>query len=140
MGSRRLSSLREKWLVWITSVWRCQHFRVDPRPLESSSSNSIRNRRAEFDASERRIGITKEVWYLAKLPTGDHVIGHMEAQDFNQAFQSFVASRDSFDLWFKLQMLALTGLDLNNPPADMTPPELLSCYELTFDAGGLAFC
>jgi hypothetical protein len=86
-------------------------------------------RRAEFDASERRIGITKELWYLAKLPAGDHVIGYMEAQDFNRAFQSFVASRDSFDMWFKQQMLVVTGLDLNNPPANMTPPELLSCYE-----------
>jgi hypothetical protein len=43
------------------------------------------NRRAEFDASERRIGITKELWYLAKLPAGDHVIGYMEAQDLNRA-------------------------------------------------------
>jgi hypothetical protein len=88
-------------------------------------------RRAEFDASERRIGITKELWYLAKLPAGDHVIGYMETPDFNRAFQSFVASRDSFDLWFKQQMLAVTGLDLNNPPANMAPPELLSCYEVT---------
>ena len=30
------------------------------------------SRRAEFDASERRIGITKELWYLASLPSGDH--------------------------------------------------------------------
>jgi hypothetical protein len=86
-------------------------------------------RRAEFDASERRIGITKELWYLAKLPAGDHVIGYMESNDFNHAFQSFVASRDPFDLWFKQQMLAVTGLDLNNPPPNMTPPELLSCYQ-----------
>jgi hypothetical protein len=28
-------------------------------------------RKAEFDKSERRIGITKELWYLATLPTGD---------------------------------------------------------------------
>ncbi len=26
-------------------------------------------------------------------------------------------------------MLAVTGLDLNNPPADMAPAELLSHYE-----------
>ncbi|HEX6463838.1 MAG TPA: hypothetical protein VFZ98_05275 [Vicinamibacterales bacterium] len=88
-------------------------------------------RRAEFDASERRIGITKELWYLAKLAAGDHVIGYMETNDFNRALQSFVASRDPFDMWFKQQLLAVTGLDLNNPPANMTPPELLSCYEAT---------
>lgn len=88
-------------------------------------------RRAEFDASERRIGITKELWYLAQLPSGDHLIGYMESADFNRALQSFVGSRDPFDLWFKAQMLTATGVDLNNPPPNMTPPELLSHYEAT---------
>jgi hypothetical protein len=88
-------------------------------------------RRAEFDASERRIGITKELWYLAPLPSGDHLIAYMEAADFNRALQSFVSSRDPFDVWFKTQMLTATGVDLNNPPPNMTPPELLSYYEAT---------
>lgn len=86
-------------------------------------------RRAEFDRSEQRIGITKELWYLAKLPSGDHLIVYAESADFNRAFSSFVGSRDSFDLWFKEQMLAVTDVDLNNPPADMAPAELLSHYE-----------
>ena len=88
-----------------------------------------RERRAEFDQSERRIGITKEPWYLAQLPSGDHLIGYMEAVDFGRALQAFVMSRDAFDMWFKAEMLAVTGVDLNNPPADMRPPELLSHYE-----------
>jgi hypothetical protein len=92
------------------------------------------DKRAEFDASERRIGITKEIWYLAHLPGGDHAIAYMESGDFNRALQGFVTSRDSFDMWFKAQMLALTGLDLNNPPADMAPAEMLSHYE----AAGIA--
>jgi hypothetical protein len=88
------------------------------------------SRRAEFDASERRIGITRELWYLAKLPTGDHLIGYMESTDFGSALQGFVGSRDSFDLWFKAQMQAVTGVDLNNPPADLAPAELLSHYDV----------
>ncbi len=31
-------------------------------------------RREEFDRSEQQIGITKELWYLAKLPSGYHLI------------------------------------------------------------------
>jgi hypothetical protein len=89
------------------------------------------SRRAEFDASERRIGITKELWYLAKLPSGDHLIGYMESMDFGSALQGFVGSRDAFDLWFKAQMQAVTGVDLNNPPADMAPAELLSHYDVS---------
>jgi hypothetical protein len=86
-------------------------------------------RRAEFDESERRLGITKELWYLAALPSGDHLVGYIEGADFNQALTSFVGSREPFDLWFKEEMLAATGVDLNNPPADMAPAELLSHYE-----------
>jgi hypothetical protein len=85
-------------------------------------------RRQDFDRSERRIGITKELWYLATLPSGDHLIGYMEAVDFNRALEAFVGSRDAFDMWFKAEMLAVTGLDLNNPPP-MQPPELLTHYE-----------
>ena len=86
-------------------------------------------RRAEFDRSERRIGISKELWYLAPLPSGDHLIAYIEAVDFARAFEAFIASRDAFDMWFKAEMLAATGLDLNNPPADTKPAELLSHYE-----------
>ena len=86
-------------------------------------------RRAEFDASERRIGITKELWFLGQVPGGDQLIGYMETPDFARAFGQFVASRDAFDLWFKEQMLSISGLDLNNPPADMQPAELLSNYQ-----------
>jgi len=88
-------------------------------------------RRPEFDASERRLGITKELWYLAPLASGDHLIAYIEAKDFGSALHSFVGSRDPFDLWFKAQLLDVSGLDLNNPPADMQPCELLSHYELT---------
>jgi hypothetical protein len=87
-------------------------------------------RRAEFDTSERRIGVTKELWFLAALPSGDHLIVYMESADFNRALQMFVSSRDPFDLWFKEQMRAATDLDLNNPPPGMQPAELLSHYEV----------
>ena len=85
-------------------------------------------RRAEYDASERRIGITKEVWFLAPLAAGDHLVGYMESADFSRALPLFVGSRDPFDLWFKAELAAVTGIDLNHPPPTMAPAELLSNY------------
>ena len=85
-------------------------------------------RRAEYDRSERRIGITKEVWYLAPMPSGDQLVGYMETADFPRALQQFSQSRDTFDLWFKERMRTVTGLDLDDPPQDGLP-ELLSTYE-----------
>lgn len=86
-------------------------------------------RRAEYDRSERRIGIVKEVWYLAPLPAGDHLIGYMESSDFQAAFAQFAASPDPFDRWFKREFLGVTGFDFEHPPADITFPELLSLYQ-----------
>lgn len=87
-----------------------------------------RERRADYDASERRIGIQKEAWFLATLPAGDNLVAYMESTDFGRAMAMFVESREPFDAWFKDQMLAVTGLDLNNLPPGFAPPELLSSY------------
>jgi hypothetical protein len=84
-------------------------------------------RNAEYDQSERRIGIGKEVWYLATLPSGDHFVAYMESPDFGTALNMFAQSHDVFDLWFKQRLAEATGVDLNDPPP-MQLPELLSSY------------
>jgi len=86
-------------------------------------------RMADYERSEQAIGITKELWFLASLPGGDALVGYMEAPDFGSAVAQFGASRAPFDVWFKERMLAVTGVDFNNIPADFRPPELLSRYE-----------
>ena len=85
-------------------------------------------RKDEYARSERRIGITKEVWYLAQLPAGDHLVVYMESPDFGNATRLFVKSQDDFDVWFKRCLAEATGVDLNNPP-EMRPPEMLSSYQ-----------
>jgi hypothetical protein len=87
------------------------------------------DRKADYDRSERRVGITKEVWNLASLPSGDHLAAYLESADFNRALQLFAQSQDEFDLWFKRRLAEVTGVDLNNPPPDMKLPELVSHYE-----------
>ena len=104
-------------------------------PITPGKSEDARNfmreledeRKADYDQSERRIGITKEVWYLASAPGGDQFVAYMETADFGKALSLFSASRDEFDMWFKRRLADSTGLDLNNPPS-MQLPELLSSY------------
>ena len=86
-------------------------------------------RMSEYDKSERRIGITKEDWFIASVNGGDQLVAYMEANDFNKALTQFVQSRDSFDMWFKERLADVTGVDLNNPPPGMKFPELVSTYE-----------
>ena len=84
-------------------------------------------RKPDYDQSERRIGITKEVWYLARTPGGDQFVAYIESADFGRALSLFSASQDDFDLWFKHRLADSTGLDLNTPPSGPLP-ELLSSY------------
>jgi hypothetical protein len=85
------------------------------------------SRKGEYARSEERIGITKEVWFLAAVAGGDAMVAYMETNDFANALRLFSESQDEFDLWFKRRMAGATGVDLNNPP-EMTLPELLSSY------------
>ena len=90
------------------------------RELEAS-------RKGDYARSEERIGITKEVWFLAGVPGADALVGYMETSDFANALAMFSQSQDEFDMWFKRRLADCTGVDLNNPP-EMTLPELLSSY------------
>jgi hypothetical protein len=86
------------------------------------------SRRPGYDRSERRMGITKEVWYLAHTPGGDQLVAYMESPDFGRALSMFSESRDEFDQWFKRRLADSTDLDLNTPPPSGKLPELLSSY------------
>jgi hypothetical protein len=106
-------------------------------PIRSGKTQDARDfqkelsqhRMAEYERSERRIGITKEDWFIAAVDGGEQFVAYMESPDFNKAFGQFVQSRDDFDLWFKKRLADVTGVDLNNPPPALKLPELLSSYQ-----------
>lgn len=83
----------------------------------------------DYAASERRIGIGREVWHLAGLPDADVLIAHIETADFAHALNLFAASAYAFDLWFKRRLAECTGLDLNDPPP-ISLPELLFAHNV----------
>jgi hypothetical protein len=85
-------------------------------------------RQSDYDRSEQRLGITKEIAWRAPVNGGSAAVIYIESENFEQAFSQFVQSQDEFDLWFKQRVLDLSGLDLNDPP-EMELPELLSVYQ-----------
>jgi hypothetical protein len=87
-------------------------------------------RLADYDASERRINITTENWYLQRIGDVDHFTLYIEGPDLNASLGAFIASRDPFDMWFKEQFLGFTGVDLNAPPPDGVAAELLAEYRV----------
>jgi hypothetical protein len=86
-------------------------------------------RKAEYDQSERKIGITKEYWFIASVPSGDQLVAYMESADFNRAIGMFSQSQEPFDLWFKQRLAEVTEVDLGDLPPDMELPQLVSSYE-----------
>ena len=86
------------------------------------------SRHDDYDHSDQRLGISKEVAFSAKTDAGMFAVIYIESENFETAFGQFVRSQDEFDLWFKQQLLDVSGVDLNNPP-EMELPELLSVYE-----------
>jgi hypothetical protein len=109
-------------------------FVFPPLPGKSDDTRNFlremgNERRAEYDRSQRRIGIVHEVWYLATLPAGDYVIVYMRGADLARAFAILAQSDDEFDRWFKQRLLEVAGIDLNDLP-EMQFPELLLEYSV----------
>jgi hypothetical protein len=107
-------------------------------PLSSGQAEAARTfakqcvgpRYTEYDASERRIGIPIENWYLQRTSAGEFFMIYVEGPDLMSSLGAFISSREPFDLWFKEQLLALTGVDLNaGPPPNEMVAETLAEYK-----------
>ena len=81
-------------------------------------------RRAEQERSERRVGIGGARWYLGQVAEGELLIGMIDSGDLARAFGLLSVSMDPHDLWFKRQLAAVTGVDLNESP-HLVPAEEL---------------
>jgi len=105
-------------------------------PIQPGKSDAARaflrelegGRRADYAASEIRLGITKEVWALQQSPMGELFVIFFQSPDIGGAVSQFVASQDEFDQWFKRQVKDTTGVDLNVPPPGPLS-DILSVYE-----------
>jgi hypothetical protein len=85
-------------------------------------------RKGQYAISEQRLGLTKEVWAIQAGPQGDLYVVYFAGESIGAAFARFAVSRDEFDVWFKAQVLATTGADLNTPPPGPLS-EILSDYQ-----------
>lgn len=105
-------------------------------PIQSGKTEAARafqqelegERKSHYAASERRLGITKEVWALQQTPMGDLFVIFFQSDDIGGAVSQFVGSQDDFDQWFKRELRDITGVDLNVPPPGPLS-DVLSVYE-----------
>jgi hypothetical protein len=79
------------------------------------------SRRAEFEDFHRRVGLSKESWYLQQSPQGELFVLVIEGDPLG-AVQKLGASNESFDVWFRERAKEVHGVDFSQPLPG-PPPE-----------------
>ena len=70
-------------------------------------------RRAELDQAQTTV--TKESWFLQQTPLGDFLIVYYVSPNPKEVHEALAISQEPFDVWFREQVLELTGIDISTP-------------------------
>jgi len=74
-------------------------------------------RKAEYEDSRRRMGVTREIASLQSTPQGDFVVVCIEADDPATVMSRYLASDAPFDRWFTETVLTgVHGIESAPPP------------------------
>ena len=92
---------------------------------EVMASFSGGERRADFEASRKRAGITRESVWIQSTPNGDVAVVVIEADDIAAAMGALGSSDEPFDVWFRDHIMDVHGMDISQPSE---PPELALDY------------
>ena len=85
--------------------------------------------RARYEESQRRIGMTRESWFLQEGPEQALLVVHLESADVGAALAAFTTSGGDFERWFTEGLAEVTGFRMD---PDAGPPSvLLSHYTAT---------
>lgn len=80
-------------------------------------------RRGELDQAQTTV--VKESWFLQETPHGDFLIVYYISPDPDQVHAALAISQDPFDVWFREQVLDLTGIDISTPLGNL-PRQILA--------------
>src|SRR5581483_11935254 len=72
-------------------------------------------RREQLHLAEQRLGISKEIVFLAELADGPALVFYMESESLDDSVSTSLASQDEFDLWYKAGLADITGVTLDAP-------------------------
>jgi len=80
-------------------------------------------RRAELDQAQTTV--TKESWFLQETPHGDFMIIYYVSPNPEKVHAALAVSEEPFDVWFREQILDLTGIDISTPLGNL-PKQILA--------------
>lgn len=85
--------------------------------LAAFAQKLMTDRKAEYEKSQ--VSINKETWWIQPSPIGDLCVVHFEAEDPMAVFAGLADSQEPFDIWFREEVLANTGVDLTKTPGGL---------------------
>ncbi len=83
----------------------------------------MNERRHELDNAQTTV--TKESWFLQETPMGDFMIVYYHAPDPEAVHAALAVSEEPFDVWFRSQVLDITGIDISTPLENL-PKQILN--------------
>lgn len=86
------------------------------------TSTMMGERRAEFDRAQTTV--TKESWFLQETPMGDFLIVYYHAPNIEKVHSALAVSEEPFDVWFRAQVLDISGIDISTPLSGL-PTQIL---------------
>jgi hypothetical protein len=104
----------------MSRVVRAFPLRSSRSELESFAAQLKGQRAADAAQFFRHYGVSSESWHVQDTPSGPWVIAVTELDNPAEAAPRFGDAIAEFDVWFKAQVLAVTGVDLNTTP--LGPP------------------
>jgi hypothetical protein len=96
---------------------------------EAMTSFQSGERKAAFEDSRRRAGITREAAWIQTTPNGEFAVVYMEAIDLAMAFATLGGSDEPFDQWFRDHVRKVHGFSLED---GIQAPELILDYRGDF--------
>jgi hypothetical protein len=91
------------------------------------------SRRSPYEASRRRLGITREQLALVDTAYGATAVTTLEAPDVAQALGQIIASSLPFDVWYRKRLRELHGVNLAGYEQFSQPTPLPQDQELLFE-------
>lgn len=83
--------------------------------FRTAHARFVVQRRPEFEASRRRLGVQEERGFLQRTPTGDVAIVIFEVEDPARMLAGVASSDDPLDADFRAYLRQVFGLDVTRP-------------------------
>ena len=91
------------------------------------AADTLGARKADFEGLQARSGISRETWAMQDTPMGSFMLVWFEG-DVEKAFTDLATLDSEFAVWFRGQVLDVTGVDLGGPPEGPLPEVLVDWH------------